>query len=317
MTQSLKIIFAGTPDFSVPILQALIDSPHSVLAVYTQPDRPAGRGQKLIASPVKQLAQQQQITIEQPVTLRDLSAQQTLANYAPDVMIVAAYGLLLPESVLAIPTHGCINVHASLLPRWRGAAPIQRAILAGDQETGVTIMQMAKGLDTGDMLLKKSCPITANMNAQVLHNQLATMGAGALLETLDLLLEKKLQPEIQDDTQANYAKKIEKAEARIDWNNTAQEIDRLIRAYNPWPVAFTQLDDAIIRIWQAEPIQQTSAAPAGTIINLAMNAILVACKENVISIRQLQFPNGKIISAQDAINAKRVKIGASFQSSFI
>ena len=222
MSQPLRIIYAGTPDFAVPALQALINSPPEVVAVYCQPDRPSGRGRKLVFGPVKQVAVNAGIAVEQPVSLKSAEEQAKLQAYQADVMIVAAYGLILPQAVLDTPKYGCLNIHGSLLPRWRGAAPIQRAIQVGDSETGVTIMQMAAGLDTGDMLYKVVCPITPTDGGQSIHDKLAQTGATALLHTLDLLVAGQLTPEVQDNSLANYAHKLNKAEAQINWQQSAQ-----------------------------------------------------------------------------------------------
>ncbi|RKZ96443.1 MAG: methionyl-tRNA formyltransferase, partial [Gammaproteobacteria bacterium] len=235
----LKIIFAGTPDFAAVALQSLLDSQHEIIAVYTQPDRPAGRGRKLTASPVKALALEHDIPVYQPVSLKDEAAQQELIELQADIMIVVAYGLILPEIILAAPQYGCLNIHASILPRWRGAAPIQRAILAGDQATGVTIMQMDKGLDTGDMLLINRCAINPGDTASSLHDQLALMGGTAIMQTLADIEAHRLQPQAQDDTQATYAHKLDKQEAQIDWHQDADDIVRKIQAFNSWPVAYT------------------------------------------------------------------------------
>ncbi|MGE3919901.1 MAG: methionyl-tRNA formyltransferase [Gammaproteobacteria bacterium] len=304
--KNLKIIFAGTPDFAVPALEELIASSHQVVAVYTQPDRPAGRGRKIITGPIKKLALKHHIPVEQPITLRDSAAQDHLRTYQADMMIVAAYGLILPPSVLNMPRYGCINIHASILPRWRGAAPIQRAILAGDQITGVTIMQMAEGLDTGPMLLTASCPINADDTTAILHDRLATFGAKTLLQFLDLHLRHEVHPEEQDNTHATYAEKINKAEAEINWRKPAHLIDRKIRAFNPWPVAFTHYKNDIIRIWQAKPLLVDHEAKPGTILKTTNEGIDVACGENALRIEKLQFPGGKVLNAADVIHGKRL-----------
>lgn len=252
----MRVIYAGTPEFAVPALQALLASRHEVVAVYCQPDRPAGRGRKLAFGPVKQVAVAAGIPVEQPVSLKSPEEQDKLRAYAPDIMIVAAYGLILPQVVLDIPRHGCLNIHGSLLPRWRGAAPIQRAIQTGDTETGVTIMQMAAGLDTGDMLYKVACPITPADGGQSIHDKLAAEGASALLHTLDLLEAGKLQPEVQDETQSTYTHKLTKAEAQIDWNQSAAEIDRTIRAFDAYPVAFTLYEGQPLRLF-ASCVEET------------------------------------------------------------
>lgn len=305
----MKIIFAGTPQFAAPILQTLFNSQHEVVAVYTQPDRPAGRGQKLHASPVKELALQHNLTVCQPQTLRDESEQKKLKDWQADVMIVVAYGLILPKIILETPRLGCINVHASLLPRWRGAAPIQRAILAGDNETGITIMQMDEGLDTGLMLHKVTTTITATDTSQTLHDRLSTLGAAALLTTLNNL--QNITPERQNDAESNYAKKIEKQEAEINWQQSANEIDRLIRAFNPWPVAYTYLNNQPLRIWQAEPIAEKTNATPGTIIHIDKNNIDVATGDGILRLQKIQLPGGKCLPIKDVLNAhaKRFEVG--------
>lgn len=298
--QSFNIIFAGTPEFSAQTLQALIQSQHQIKAVYTQPDRPAGRGRKLTASPVKQLAVQHDLPVYQPVTLRDAQEQQKLAALQADLMIVVAYGLILPEPVLAAPYLGCINVHASILPRWRGAAPIQRAILAGDNESGVTIMQMDKGLDTGAMLYKVTCPIHSDDTSEVLHDRLADLGAQALLHTLNHFSE--IKPEAQDNELATYAHKITKEEALLDWRAPAEELARKVRAFNPWPVAF--FENA--RVWQAEVVEKNvSTLQPGTIVQASSQGIDVATGNNVLRLQKLQLPGGRVLSAADILNARR------------
>ena len=303
MAKALNIIFAGTPEFAAVSLEALIQSRHSICAVYTQPDRPAGRGRKLKPSPVKQLALQHQIPVLQPKSLKDLEAQQQLASWNPDLMVVVAYGLLLPAAVLQIPRLGCINVHASILPRWRGAAPIQRSILAGDKETGVTIMQMDVGLDTGDMLLKSTTPINQNDTSQTLHDRLAEIGARSLVDTLDLMVNDKLAPQKQDDKQSCYAAKIQKSEALIDWQQSAEQIHRQIRAFNPWPVAQTTVDGNTLRLWNAEFMAEPCSQPPGTVIDESKSGIAVATGNGVLQITQLQLPGGKPLAAADFINA--------------
>lgn len=298
----MKIIFAGTPTFAVTTLQALLDSEHEVVTVYTQPDRPAGRGQKLQASPVKTLAQQYNLPICQPPTLRNTDEQKILSDWQADVMIVIAYGLIVPKVVLETPRFGCINVHGSLLPRWRGAAPIQRAILAGDTETGITIMQMNEGLDTGDMLSKVTTPIFPTDTTQTLHDRLAILGADALLNTLKDL--PNLTPEQQDDAQSCYAKKIEKAEAQIDWQHSASEIDRLVRAFNPWPVAYTHLNDQTVRIWEAQAFTEATTATPGTIMHIDKTGIDVATGDGFLRLLKIQLPGGKCLPVQDVLNAK-------------
>jgi methionyl-tRNA formyltransferase len=304
MSHSLRIVYAGTPDFAVPALQALLDSPHQVVAVYTQPDRPAGRGRKLRASPVKQLALEYGVAIEQPATLREDEVQEKLVAYAADVMIVAAYGLILPQAVLDIPRLGCLNIHGSLLPRWRGAAPIQRSIMEGDGETGVTIMQMDAGLDTGDMLLKKSLPITEQDTAASLHDHLAELGAVALLEVLDGLSVGKIEAEPQDEALATYAAKLSKAEAEIDWTQSAAQISRQIRGLNPWPVAQANYHDQTLRLWMAQSMAGSASATPGTVMEEGPEGIDVATGEGILRITRLQLPGGKPLAARDFLNGR-------------
>ena len=301
MTKPLRIIFAGTPDFAAVALTALFDSPHEVVAVYTQPDRPAGRGRKLKPGPVKALALQHGIPVCQPLSLKPKQEQDELEKWQADVMVVAAYGLILPEAVLNIPRYGCLNIHASLLPRWRGAAPIQRAILAGDKETGVTLMQMDVGLDTGDMLLKETCLIEPGDTAQSLHDRLAEMGASTLLKVLDLLPDG-LTPEPQDEQLACYASKLDKAEARLDWHQSAMQLARQVRAFNPWPVAQTRLADKVIRIWQAEALDSQTDARPGTLLKSDKTGFDVVCGKGVLHITLLQLPGGKAMDAAALLN---------------
>jgi len=314
MAAGLKIVFAGTPEFAATTLASLLGSQHEILAVYTQPDRPAGRGRKLTASPVKSLALEHNLPVLQPVSLRDEAAQKELAAFNADVMIVVAYGLILPEPVLVTPRLGCINVHASLLPRWRGAAPIQRAILAGDAETGVTIMQMDKGLDTGDMLHVARCPIESSETAEILHDRLAELGSTALLEVLGEISKGQTRPEKQDDAQANYAEKLQKAEAQIDWMQSAEQLSRTVRAFNPWPVAFTRFDEKNLRIWLAAAIDVEATATPGTVLAESRDGIDVATGAGILRVTQLQMPGGKSLSAEQFLNAHSllgVQLGVS------
>lgn len=265
----MRIVFAGTPEFAAEHLKALIASPYEVVAVYTQPDRPAGRGQKLMPSAVKQLAVDNAIAVLQPATLRNAEAQAELAALKPDLMVVVAYGLILPQAVLDIPRLGCINSHASLLPRWRGAAPIQRAVEAGDSESGVTVMRMEAGLDTGPMLLKVSTPISASDTGGSLHDRLAEMGPPAVLEAVAGLAAGTLQGEVQDDSLATYAHKLNKDEARLDWSRPAVELERLIRAFNPWPICHSTLNGEALKVLartypQAPATRVKSSLPART-----------------------------------------------------
>ncbi|WP_461520290.1 methionyl-tRNA formyltransferase [Porticoccus sp.] len=301
----MRVVFAGTPEFAARHLQALLDTPSlQVVAVYTQPDRPAGRGKKLTASPVKRLAEQHQLPVYQPLSLKADEEHTRLADLQADIMIVVAYGLLLPKEVLAIPTLGCINVHASLLPRWRGAAPIQRAIEAGDAETGVTIMQMDVGLDTGDMLLKAHCAIESDDTAATLHDKLAKIGPPALLMCLEELACGTAVGEKQDDQLSNYAPKISKEEALLDWSQPATKIDLQIRALNPLPVCYTTLADERLRIWRATPMPDSdSQTKPGTICQADRNGILVQTGSGQLLINELQLPGKKQLSAADVLNA--------------
>lgn len=305
----LRIVYAGTPDFAVPAFQALLASGHDVVAVYCQPDRPAGRGRKLTFGPVKQVAVDAGIPVQQPLSLKTPEEQEALRAYAPDVMIVAAYGLILPQAVLDIPRYGCLNIHGSLLPRWRGAAPIQRAIQAGDAETGVTIMQMAAGLDTGDMLYKVTCPITAQDGGQSIHDRLAADGAGALLHTLGLLEAGKLQPEPQDDALASYAHKLNKAEAQIDWTQPAVVIDRMIRAFDAYPTAYTLYKGQPLRLFASQVVE--GKGKPGEVIAESRDGIDIASGAGVVRILRLQVPGGKRLSVAEFLNGRSL-LGEQF-----
>jgi methionyl-tRNA formyltransferase len=283
----------------------LIDSKHQLLAVYTQPDRPAGRGKKLQASPVKRLAEGAGLPVYQPASLRDIAAQQRLAELAADVLVVVAYGLILPQAVLDVPRLGCLNVHASLLPRWRGAAPIQRAIEAGDDESGITIMQMDAGLDTGGMLATANVPIDGNTTAASLHDQLATLGTPLLLQVLGDLPAYQHRVCIQDDDLATYASKIQKYEAQIDWCQDARLLDRHVRAFNPFPVCFSTLGNDRVKIWQARVASSVASREApGTILQADREGIVVNCGSGQLTIARLQLPGGKPLSAQQMLNAR-------------
>ena len=305
VSEPLKIIFAGTPDFAAKHLAALLETEHQVIGVLTRHDKPAGRGKKLTPSPVKTLAEEHQLPIFQPTTLRDVENQQWIKAQNADLLIVVAYGLILPQAVLDIPRLGCLNVHGSLLPRWRGAAPIQRAIWAGDSETGVTIMQMDAGLDTGDMLYKATCPITASDTSATLYDKLAITGPKALIHTVDMLSAGQCPREKQDDAQANYAEKLSKEEARIDWQQPAEQIERCIRAFNPWPMSYFMVQEQLIKVWQAEVITDVHSRQPGTIISADKKGICIATGNGMLNITQLQPPGKKAMSAQDLLNSRR------------
>ncbi|MEK6219649.1 MAG: methionyl-tRNA formyltransferase [Psychrobacter cryohalolentis] len=337
-TEPLRVVFAGTPEFAAVSLEALIKQQQalniSIVAVYSQPDRKAGRGQKLAASAVKQVALAHDIAVEQPETFKKSSiegvtARQTLKDYQPDAMIVAAYGLILPIGVLNTPTHGCLNIHASLLPRWRGAAPIHRALLAGDSETGITIMQMDKGLDTGDMLYKVSASIESDDTAASLHDKMAELGATAIITVLQDLPHYQAQAIVQDDSQANYAEKLVKTEGEIDWTQSATVIERQIRGLTPWPGAYTFLAGQRVKILASLPVNasQPTDKQAGTVISVGRKAILVACgKDNnidadvnsekpqasTLAITQLQFAGSKPVSAEQICHGNQLNDGVQF-----
>ncbi|SET03734.1 methionyl-tRNA formyltransferase [Pseudomonas graminis] len=305
MTEPLRIVFAGTPEFAAEHLKALLDSPHDVIAVYTQPDRPAGRGQKLMPSPVKQLALQHNIPVMQPPTLRAPEAQAELAALQPDLLVVVAYGLILPQTVLDIPRLGCINSHASLLPRWRGAAPIQRAVQAGDAESGVTVMRMEAGLDTGPMLLKVTTPITGEDTGGTLHDRLAELGPTAVIQAIAGLADGTLIGEVQDDSLATYAHKLNKDEARIDWSRPAVELERLIRAFNPWPICHTTLNGEALKVLAAQVVD--GKGTPGSIIDASKDGLLVACGDGALRLIRLQLPGGKPLGFADLFNSRREK----------
>jgi methionyl-tRNA formyltransferase len=305
VSDSLRIIFAGTPDFAARHLDALLSSGHQVVGVFTQPDRPAGRGNKLTPSPVKLLAEQHQIPVFQPKSLRPQENQHLVADLNADVMVVVAYGLILPKAVLDMPRLGCINVHGSLLPRWRGAAPIQRALWAGDSETGVTIMQMDVGLDTGDMMHKIACPIEATDTSASLYNKLAELGPQGLLITLQQLVAGTVQREVQDEALVTYAEKLSKEEARLDWSLSAEQLERCIRAFNPWPISYFTIDEQPVKVWQATALTETANAEPGTIVHADKYGIQVATAQGILNLTQLQPAGKKPMSAQDLLNSRR------------
>ncbi len=303
----LNIIFAGTPDFAAQHLQALLDSEHNVIAVYTQPDKPSGRGKKLQASPVKQLAEAHNIPVYQPKSLRKEEVQVELKALNADVMVVVAYGLILPEAVLKAPKYGCLNVHGSILPRWRGAAPIQRAIWAGDSQTGVTIMQMDIGLDTGDMLYKVYTDILPTETSASLYQKLAELAPPALLEVLNGLENQQFKPEKQDDDLANYAEKLTKEEAKLDWNLLACQLERNIRAFNPAPIAFLTVNvngnEERIKVYQANVLPHQEKV-LGTVIAFDKTGLKIATQDGVLNITQLQPQGKKPMSVQDFLNGR-------------
>lgn len=322
----MKIIFAGTPDFSVTALEALVNSNHKICAVYTQPDRPAGRGRKLTPSPVKKYALEHGIEVLQPETLKDDGAQQKLHSFDADIMVVVAYGLILPQTVLDIPHRGCLNIHASILPRWRGAAPIQRAIQAGDKISGVTIMQMDAGLDTGDIIRIDECEITAEDTGGSLHDKLALIGGKSILEALEQVTQADFSTQPQDNSLACYASKMSKKEALIDWSQSSQPIVNTIRAFNPWPVAHTLLNGDTMRVWSgvvSQPTSSSASTPstptpstqAGEVISCDKNGLLVACGNDggsdggVICITRIQLPGGKQTDISAFVNAHSIDTG--------
>lgn len=312
MKKQLRIIFAGTPEFARSHMQAILDSKHAVVAVYTQPDRPAGRGRKLTPSAVKVFALQNNLPVYQPSSLRD--QEQQLASLNADLMIVVAYGLILPQSILDTPRLGCINVHGSILPRWRGAAPIQRAIAANDKESGVTIIQMNAGLDTGDMLTKVPCPIYDSDTSADLHDRLISFGKPALVKTVDDIANGCVQAETQDERFACYAHKLNKAEARLDWHKPVAELERLVRAFNPWPVATMSMDEQIIKVWRASVAGYKSDVQAGTLIKADKEGLDIACIDGVLRITEVQPRSARSMSVKDLLNSRKsdFSVGTQF-----
>ena len=308
MTPSLKVIFAGTPDFAAVALEALLNSSHQVIAVYTQPDRPAGRGLKLTPSPVKELALTYQIPVYQPKSLKETNEVDLIAQLKADVMVVAAYGMLLPAAVLGLPRLGCVNIHPSLLPRWRGAAPIQRTIYAGDAITGVSIMQMDQGLDTGPVFLQRQYVLDAEETSQTLHDELAIVGAKALIETLDLLAQLAIHPKPQDNSLTTYAHKISKEEALIDWTLPAVELEQTVRAFNPWPIAYTSWHGQNLRIWRAKAIARDHDVAPRTLLHASHEGIDIATGKGVLRLLQVQLPGGKVLPVTDFYNARHADL---------
>ena len=304
---TLRIAFAGTPEFALPALRILLDSQHRIVGVLTQPDRPAGRGRDLRASPVKLLAAERGVPVAQPSTLKTPEGMSALREWAPELLVVVAYGLILPPAVLSLPRYGCLNIHGSLLPRWRGAAPIQRALLAGDTQTGITIMQLDEGLDTGPMLLERRRPIGPDDTAGDLHDALAPLGAEALLEAIAGLAAGTLAGRAQPAVGATYAPKLEKSEALIDWNRGAVQIDRQIRAFNPWPVAETRMGHESLRILRSRLLERDGGAAApGTLLGIGDEGLRIACGQGVIALRDLQRAGKRPVSARDFANAVRI-----------
>jgi methionyl-tRNA formyltransferase len=305
VTRRLRLVFAGTPEFAVPCLAACRDCGAELVAVYTQPDRPAGRGRKLAASPVKQATLEAGVAVEQPRTLKDPDAQATLAGYRPDLLVVVAYGLILPQAVLDLPTLGCWNVHASLLPRWRGAAPIQRAIVAGDHETGVDLMRMEAGLDTGPVLMEERIAITAHETGGSLHDRLSVLGAKVLAEGLERIQHGEIpSARAQAEDSVSYANKLDKSEARLDFTRPASELERIVRAFDPWPVADAQIGGERLRIWSAQALDRPPGAPPGSVLGGDREGLAIACGDGVLRLLSVQRPGGRQIAIGDYLNAR-------------
>jgi methionyl-tRNA formyltransferase len=304
----MKIIFAGTPEFSVPTLQRLIDSNHEICAVYTQPDRPAGRGRKLTASPIKNLALTTGLVVHQPKHFNHSSVLRPLQAFAADLMIVVAYGLILPQTVLDIPNYGCLNIHGSLLPRWRGAAPIHRAVMAGDKKTGITVMQVIKKLDAGDMLHKEYCPINPDDTTATLHDKLADLGAIGLMKVLAQLEQGHLQPETQAETLVTYAHKLKKSESLLNWHQSATQLERQIRGLNSWPVAQTHYQGQPLRIWRAAVQKRTAKEPIlkiGQVLSQDKQ-MFVGTGDGILALLEVQLPSKKRMLIADFLNAHQV-----------
>ena len=312
----MKIIFAGTPEFAAYALDALLDSEHEIVAVYTQPDRPAGRGRKLRASPVKERALEMGIDVFQPQTLKDDAVVEQLKAHQADIMVVVAYGLILPQRVLDVPPLGCVNIHASLLPRWRGAAPIQRAILAGDTESGITIIQMDKGLDTGAMLHRLSCEISSEETGSSLHDKLAQLGGVAIVQALEAMQNSTVDAQVQDDQLACYAEKLSKEEAWLNWQDTALNLDRKIRGFNSWPVARSYWSDQMVMVWKAQVLDERSGSKVspGSVLAISDHGIDVGTGAGVLRLQRLQFAGGKALDVREIIKSKAISVGDVFVS---
>lgn len=301
----MKIIFAGTPKFAIPALQKIINSNHEICAVYTRPDKPAGRGQKLTPTPVKVVAEEHNLPIYQPKTLKAIEAQEEMKSLNPDILINVAYGMLLPEEILNIPKFGCINIHPSMLPLYRGAAPIQRAIESCDDVTGVTIMKMDIGLDTGDIYKQEIMPIEKNDTSETLAKKASEVGARLLLDVITEIENGTDKPTKQDDDKSTYANKLTKEEGKIDWNKSAKEIDCMIRAFIPWPVAYTEIDDKYIRVWEAEVIEEKTTEKPGAIIEANKKGVKIATSNGILSLLKIQLPNKKPLLISDVLNANQ------------
>ena len=301
----MKIIFMGTPDFSVGTLEALVEAGHEIVLAVTQPDKPKGRGKEMQFTPVKECALAHNIPVYQPKKIREPECIEELKKYQADVCVVVAFGQILPKEILEMTPYGCINVHASLLPKYRGAAPIQRSLWAGDAETGVTIMQMDVGLDTGDMLYKLSCPITAEDTSGTLYDKLAELGPQGLITTLKQLADGTAKPEVQDETLVTYAEKLSKEEARIDWSLSAAQLERCIRAFNPWPMSWLEIEGQPVKVWKASVIDTATNAAPGTILEANKQGIQVATGDGILNLLSLQPAGKKAMSAQDLLNSRR------------
>lgn len=310
--QKKRIVFAGTPSFSAEILKALINAGYNIVAAYTQPDRPKGRGNKLTKSPVKELAELHNIPVFQPKSLRNEDAQSIFKGHSSDMMIVVAYGLILPKTVLEIPTFGCVNIHASLLPRWRGAAPIQRAIESGDKESGVCIMQMDEGLDTGAVWSRESVDITETTTSGSLFKSLESVGSTLLLKTLPEIFNGKIQAIPQEEAGVTYAEKIRKEEARIDWDRPVSEIDRKIRAFNPAPVTYTIFNELVLKVWEAEPVDECVSLPAGALVVKDKQLLVTTGDQKLLRLKTIQFPGKRAMAVEDLIHGYNFK-GGHFQ----